>query len=167
MNLIALILGLALERALTRLLHLRSLHWLDGWFRFGAARMRAGPRPLAFLVGLLVVLLPASIGGAGDTATGAAALMMYTPNQLRAQVTALYYFVINILGLTLGPTAVALFTDQVFGDDLALRYSLSIVCALAGAFAIGFLTYNLGLYREAVIEAEAAENEVEAGALTP
>ena len=115
----------------------------------------------------LVVLLPASIGGAGVTATGAAALMMYTPNQLRAQVTALYYFVINVLGLTLGPTAVALFTDQVFGDDLALRYSLSIVCALAGAFAIGFLGYNLKLYRRAVVEAEAAEDEVAAGALTP
>jgi hypothetical protein len=55
----------------------------------------------------------------------------------------------------------------VFGDDLALRYSLSIVCALAGAFAIGFLGYNLKLYRRAVVEAEAAEHEVAAGARTP
>ena len=59
MNLIALILGLVLERALTRLLHLRALSWLDGWFRFGAARMRAVPAPLAFPVAFLVVLLPA------------------------------------------------------------------------------------------------------------
>jgi MFS family permease len=107
----------------------------------------------------LLMLLPASIGGAGVTATGAAALMMYTPNQLRAQVTALYYFVISVLGLTLGPTAVALFTDQVFGDEAALRYSLSIVCVLAGLFAIGFMTFNLGLYRRAVAAAELAENE--------
>lgn len=59
MNLIALILGLLLERAATRLLHLRSLHWLDGWFRFGAARMRAVPPALAYPVCILVVLLPA------------------------------------------------------------------------------------------------------------
>jgi hypothetical protein len=83
--------------------------------------------------------------------------MMYTPNQLRAQVTALYYFVISVLGLTLGPTAVALFTDQVFGDEAALRYSLSIVCVLAGLFAIGFMTFNLRLYRRAVADAEQAE----------
>ena len=68
------------------------------------------------------------------TATGAAALQMITPNQMRAQTTALYYFVINILGL-LGPTAVGLVTDFGFGDDDALRWSLAIVCA--GASVLG------------------------------
>lgn len=105
----------------------------------------------------ILVLIPSAIGGAAVTATGAAALMMYTPNQLRAQVTALYYFVINVLGLTLGPTAVALVTDYGFGDDLALRYSLAIVCASAGAFAIGFMVANLKYYRRAVVEMEEME----------
>lgn len=105
----------------------------------------------------IVVLIPSAIGGAAVTAAGAAALMMYTPNQLRAQVTALYYFVINVLGLTLGPTAVALVTDYGFGDDAALRYSLAIVCASAGAFAVGFLIANLKHYGPAVEEMERAE----------
>jgi MFS family permease len=105
----------------------------------------------------LLVLIPSAIGGAAVTATGAAALMMYTPNQLRAQVTALYYFVINVLGLTLGPTAVALVTDYGFGDDAALRYSLALVCAGAGAFAVGFLITNLKYYGSAVVEMEQLE----------
>ncbi len=105
----------------------------------------------------LLMLIPAGIGGGAVTAMGAAALMMYTPNQLRAQVTALYYFVISVLGLTLGPTAVALVTDYVYGDDLALRYSLALVCGLAGLFAIGFVASNLGRYGRAVSELEALE----------
>lgn len=105
----------------------------------------------------IAALIPSSIGGAGVTATGAAALMMYTPNQLRAQVTALYYFVINVLGLTLGPTLVALVTDYGFQDESALRYSMSIVSVGAGLFAIGFLIINLAHYRVAVAEMEAVE----------
>ncbi|RMF98567.1 MAG: MFS transporter [Gammaproteobacteria bacterium] len=102
-------------------------------------------------------MIPSAIGGAGATATGAAALMMYTPNQLRAQVTALYYFVINVLGLTLGPTLVALVTDYGFADEAALRYSLSLVCTGAGLFAIGFLLANLRHYRAAVLAMERTE----------
>ncbi len=106
----------------------------------------------------VLVLIPSAIGGAGVTAMGSAALMMYTPNQLRAQVTALYYFVINVLGLTLGPTAVALITDYGFGDDNALRYSVAIVSAAAGAAAIGFVVANLKYYDRSVREMEAAES---------
>jgi len=99
------------------------------------------------------MLVPVSIGGAMVTATGAAALQMITPNQLRAQTTALYYFVINIFGL-LGPTAVASVTDFGFGDDNALRWSLAIVCAIASVIGLAFLTAHLPHYRRSVQEAE-------------
>jgi MFS family permease len=101
------------------------------------------------------MMIPSSIGGAIITATGAASLMMITPNQMRGQITALYYFVINILGLTLGPTAVALVTDYGFGFDGALRYSISIVSLVAGVLGLGFLAANLKFYAAAVVEAEA------------
>ncbi|MCG8407624.1 MAG: hypothetical protein MI923_20700, partial [Phycisphaerales bacterium] len=45
----------------------------------------------------------------------------------------------GIIGLGLGPTAVALFTDYVLGDEAALKYSLVIVCGfiqLTGAVFI-------------------------------
>ena len=105
--------------------------------------------------GAIIWLIPSSLGGAIITATGSAALMMITPNQMRAQVTAVYYFVMNVLGLTLGPTAVALVTDFAFGDDSALRYSLAVVVAVAGVAAPALLAANLRLYRAGVIEAEA------------
>jgi MFS family permease len=101
----------------------------------------------------LAMLVPLSIGGAMVTATGAAALQMITPNQMRAQTTALYYFVINILGL-FGPTVVGLVTDYGFGDDGALRWSLSIVCAGASVLGLVFLTANLPHYRASLKEAE-------------
>jgi MFS family permease len=102
----------------------------------------------------VAMLVPATIGAAIPTATAGAALMMIVPNQLRAQTTAIYYFVINVLGLSLGASAVAAVTDFVFGDDAALRYSVSIVALVAGSFAILFLFANLKYYRASVIEAD-------------
>ncbi|MEZ5565258.1 MAG: hypothetical protein R3F24_06940 [Gammaproteobacteria bacterium] len=87
------------------------------------------------------------------TATGTAALQLITPNQLRAQTTALFYFVINILGL-LGPTLVALVTDRVFADDNALSWSMAIVSTGASAVGLVFLVVNLPLFRARVREAE-------------
>jgi len=101
----------------------------------------------------LAMLVPVSLGGAMVTATGAAALQIITPNQMRAQATAVYYFVINIFGL-LGPTAVAAVTDFAFADDAALRWSLAIVCAIASVVGIVALRYNLPHYRASVVEAE-------------
>ena len=103
----------------------------------------------------LAVLVPGSIGGAWVTATGAASLMYVCPNQMRGQITALYYFVISLLGLTIGPSAVAIVTDFVFKDEMMLRYSLSLTCGVACVVAIAVLSYNLKLYRSGVEEAEA------------
>lgn len=94
------------------------------------------------------------LGSAGLTAVATAALMMMTPNQLRGQVSAVYYFVINITGLTLGPTAVALLTDYLFRDESALRYSMSIVGAVTGLMSVVVAWAGLRYYRRAVIDAE-------------
>jgi AmpE protein len=58
MNLIALIIGLVLERLMTRLLHLRELHWLDDWFARGARWIRAAPGVAGVWIALVVMLLP-------------------------------------------------------------------------------------------------------------
>ncbi len=58
MNLIALIIGLVLERLLTRLLHLRELSWLDDWFERGAGWIRTAPGMAGTGVALVVMLLP-------------------------------------------------------------------------------------------------------------
>ena len=88
------------------------------------------------------------------SATAGAALMMIVPNQMRAQTTAIYYFVISVLGLTVGPLGVALITDYVFADDSMLRYSISIASGVGGTLALVFLFMNIRHYRASVIEAD-------------
>lgn len=56
-----------------------------------------------------------------------AGLQEIVPAEMRAQASAIYLFVINMVGLGLGPTAVALATDYIFKDDLAVGYSLLLV----------------------------------------
>ena len=74
---------------------------------------------------------------------GAAALQMITPNQMRAQILALYYFVLNLLGYGVGPTVVALFTDYIFVREDALNLSMSLIAVTIGPVA-AFITW-LGL----------------------
>jgi MFS family permease len=145
--------------------------WLaDRWYKRGrrAAHMRVALIGALILVPASVLaplmptpelaiamLIPATIGGAIPTATAGAALMMIVPNQMRGQTTAIYYFVINILGLTIGPLMIALVTDRVFMDESMLRYSIAIVSAISGIAALGFLFANIRHYRNSVIEADA------------
>lgn len=63
------------------------------------------------------------------------AVHLAVPNQMRATLTSMLLFCSNILGLTIGPSGVAALTQFVFHDPLALRYSLSIVSAIAGLLA--------------------------------
>ncbi len=107
----------------------------------------------------LLMLVFVTIGAAIPSATAAAALMMIVPNQMRGQTVAMYYFVTNILGLTIGSSAIAMMTDYVFKDDAALRYSIAWVSGTTGVIALALLLYNLSHYRKSVIEADAWSND--------
>jgi len=108
--------------------------------------------PNANLAMALMVLH--SIGSGMPTAAGPTALMMIAPNQMRGAITAVYWFVISALGLGLGPLAVALTTDKVFGDPAAVGLALASVCAVAGVLVSWVLVYNLRHYRASVEETE-------------
>ncbi|ARU87491.1 MFS transporter [Pseudomonas sp. M30-35] len=79
-----------------------------------------------------------------------AAIQEIMPNSMRGQASAIYLFVITLLGLGIGPTAVALVTDYVFADDNALRYSLLIVTLVAVTTSIILLGKGLKPYRESI-----------------
>nr|XP_061799989.1 MFS-type efflux pump MSMEG_3705-like [Nerophis lumbriciformis] len=80
----------------------------------------------------------------------AAALQVIAPNRLRAQMTALYFLVGNLIALGVGPTMVALVTDYGFGDPQKLRYSMAIVCAIVIPLGIVAVWLSLKPYRESV-----------------
>ncbi|MCY1560152.1 hypothetical protein D9M68_972570 [compost metagenome] len=79
-----------------------------------------------------------------------AAIQEIMPNAMRGQASAIYLFVITLIGLGFGPTAVALVTDYVFADDKALRYSLLIVTTIAVASSVVLLWAGLKPYRESL-----------------
>ena len=79
-----------------------------------------------------------------------AALQLITPSRMRAQTSALMLFMTNLFGLALGGTIVALFTDFVFADDQALRYSLAAVAAIVYPLAAIVIGLGLKHYRAAL-----------------
>ncbi|MCC6927735.1 MAG: MFS transporter [Gemmatimonadaceae bacterium] len=76
-------------------------------------------------------------------------LAMVTPPAMRGQVVALYLLISNLLGLTLGPLLVALGTQQVFGDDLAVGRSLALLPILTMPIAFASLLASRVSYARA------------------
>jgi MFS family permease len=148
--------------------------WLaDRWFRQGHKdahlRVMLYSAPLMLIASTalplmptpelaLMMLAPHVLGAAGITAAGGAALMLITPNQLRAQTTAMYYFIISLAGLTLGPFSVAFMTDFVFRDESALRYSMAIVGFAAPLLSLVCAILTRHHFRRSVAESETWEH---------
>ena len=84
----------------------------------------------------------------------AAALQVITPNQLRAQLSAVFLLIFNLVGTGLGPLVVGFMTDHVFHDDKALRYSLSCTAAMLVPVAIVSFWFGLKPYGQSVVRAK-------------
>lgn len=102
--------------------------------------MPSGGLALA-LLGPVLFLVSFPLGAA------VASIQEIVPNEMRAQISAMYLFVANLIGLTLGPTSVALATDFLFGRDDALRFSLALVSAIAAVLSLIVLRSGLAPYR--------------------
>ena len=112
--------------------------------------------PLMPSPGLAIALLiPYAFVGAAIHGVAPAAIQQVVPNEMRAQVSAMYLFVVNMIGIGAGPTVIALLTDHVFHDDSMLRYSLLV--GNTSAYLISAVLWWLGLkpYRRTVDQAEA------------
>ncbi len=91
----------------------------------------------------LVFIFPTIFASAMPFGCAAAAIQEMMPPQMRGQASAIYLFAINILGLGLGPTAIAYLTEHVFRDLQMLRYSL--FCVGVGAHLISACILFLSL----------------------
>ena len=84
----------------------------------------------------LVLIAPATFFATFSTGVGPSALIDMMPNQMRDFASALSGLIVSLVGLGIGPFAVAYVTDHVFHDEHMLRYSLAIVppvCLALGA----------------------------------
>jgi len=98
-----------------------------------------------------LLLIPLNIFHALPFGAAPAALVDLAPARMRGQITALFYFAINVIGFTLGPVAVGQFTDRVYGDN-GVGYSILTVAGIflplaAVLLAIGSRVYGAALRR--------------------
>lgn len=112
---------------------------------------RAAILPLA-----ATVFLPTFLNGLSP-----AILQQMVPNQMRGTAIAISLLVINLLGLGLGPTSIALLNDRVFRDPTMIHYSILIVSV---AMMLMSLTCILIAYRPYVALVRRLRQEAQRGA---
>jgi predicted MFS family arabinose efflux permease len=144
---------------------LRKRNYSDAYLRatFFAALSLAPCAVLFPLTGsdtiMLVLLSLTTYFGAMPTGAAAAALQAVTPNEMRGQVSALYLFCVNLIGMGIGPGIVGFFTDFVFGDSGALNASLALTAAVTVPLAATGLWLGLPHFRRSVSDQEAVQAE--------
>jgi MFS family permease len=82
------------------------------------------------------------------TALAASALQLVTPNRMRGMASAVYIFIISVIGLGLAPTLVALITDIGFADEARVGESLAITCCLSALIGLVLLARARAAYAE-------------------
>lgn len=155
--------------------------WAGGWL---ADRMRArGYRDAKMRVGLYAAIAwlpfglsvplmpdprwayammwPATFFAAFSWGIAPAAIQEIMPNRMRGQASAIYLFVINLLGLALGPYILAITTDYIFQDEMQIHYSLFATGLVANGAAIALLAPGLPKFRRSLdyLERWRAEHE--------
>ncbi|WP_336951504.1 MFS transporter [Sphingobium aromaticivastans] len=86
-------------------------------------------------------------GGAMPYGCAAAAFQEITPNRMRAQVSSIYFLGLNLAGIGLGPTVVALFTEKLFQGPQAIGSALSLTIGLSAALSVLLLSLARRPYR--------------------
>lgn len=84
-----------------------------------------------------------------------AAIQLVVPNEMRGVISALYLFCINVVGLGLGPTLVAMLSDRVYGGPNGVGASLATVAGILAPIAAGLLALSFRSYRSAIDDARA------------
>jgi len=93
------------------------------------------------------------------SAAAPVALLAITPGEMRGQVSALFYMVIMLTGLVVGPLAVGLCNDQLFAGQ-RLDLACALVPVLAGLPGIALLRSARRHYALAAAHAEPVANPV-------
>ena len=104
---------------------------------------------------LIAGLIVTNVAAAIPWGASAAAIQEMTPPSMRGQMSAIYLFLINIIGAA-GPTAVALLTDYVFRDEARVGMSLLVVTIVGRLLSVATIAYGVPGYRRVVRELSSA-----------
>jgi len=115
------------------------------WLPFGVFLPFAPTGALAF-----TLWVPMTFAAAMPWGAAAAAIQEAVPNQMRGQAAAIFLFVINLVGLGLGPQILPLLTDYVFRDEMQIHLSLLTVTATAEVGGFVLLLVALPRFRRAI-----------------
>jgi len=74
------------------------------------------------------------------SAMGITSLLRITPPQIRGQIVALYYMVISLAGLFLGPTIVGVLSTRVFGEE-NIRFAMATLPIVFGLIPFLLIPY--------------------------
>lgn len=96
----------------------------------------------------LALVAPGIFFLAIPTGTTYAALQLILPNQVRGQISALFLFILNLGGLTLGPLLPALFNDYIFKSGDMVGTSVAISIGMAATLATILFRLVYGPYRK-------------------
>jgi MFS family permease len=99
-----------------------------------------------------LILFPATLLSSAYMGVMAVAIVTITPNQMRGQVTAVYIFVTNMLGMAVGTSILAAFTDFLYKGDDSLHYSIATANGLFYPIAALLFWYCLPAYRRSAKE---------------
>lgn len=107
--------------------------------------------PWACFVMLVISMI---LGGMAGPAINSA-IQMVTPNEMRAQVSALYLLSMSAVGAWFGPLLVALTTDFVFRDEAQLYLAMSGFALVLSPLAIVLMWIAMRAFGQAMREREA------------
>jgi MFS family permease len=109
-----------------------------------AATMAALLFPFKFFIGFTPVLIPA-------------ALQMVAPNNIRAQLGAIFLFATGLVGISGGPIIPAFLSDYVFSGPHALPHALSVTALVVGPLTFAVTRIGLKQYRQCYQDMLAAD----------
>jgi predicted MFS family arabinose efflux permease len=146
--------------------------YLGGWFseRWQKRGIVDGPLLVGIpcALGILLFLVPAMLmPSAGwslaliapgffflvlPMGTAGAALQLIFPNQVRAQVSALYLFALNLGGLSLGPLMPGVFADYLFKNPKMIGAGLALTMAVSAVLMLAVISATRRPYRKHYLE---------------
>lgn len=109
---------------------------------------------------VVLVLCPSVFTVAMPFGVAPAAIQEMMPNRMRAQASAVYLFVLNLIGLGLGPSAVAWCTDYIYEDPMQVGMSLLWVSTLFGVVASILLYLGMRHFKTSLKNLEDWQNGV-------